>query len=502
MNTALRRTVLTFAAVALTPVLAFVLEPQYALAATLLMLIIFIGLGWVDSRRLQRLRRDTAVKQAAAEMLRTRAVRSGETRDAARMRRIHEALEGGFPDSAAREAQELAADTEIPIADRYALLQSLAAWQVEHDHSLQAAPERSAFDIVFVTHAGMPGGGTAANAAEIAICRDLGLTVGLLHHPVYAEHPNAPVHPRIEALIDGESVRRIGVGSAPEAVECALAVVRPPVVMMHPLERRPAITAGRTAVIADRTPLLSYGPEGPGESVWDVATVERHLADWLGPHTWYAGDPLVQAVLREHHAEEIADLDLAAEPWEQVIEIDQWRLDGRRAPDGRIRIGRHTRDHRLQWPEDSRTLLECYPERDPFEVHVLGGAEAPARLLDGLPGNWTVHPADAMPAKDFLAQIDVMAYFTAVEGGESFGRAPLEAMAAGVPVLMDRRFEPAFGPAALYCAPGEVGAAAERLAADPAAYAAQQAAAWSHLADRFSAKALMDRLPLSAPGPT
>jgi hypothetical protein len=499
MSTALRRIVLTFAVVAATPILAFVIEPKYALAATVVVLVVLIGLGWVDVLRLQRLRRDIAVKQAAGRMLRSRAVRSGETRDAARMRRIHEALEGGFPDSAAREAQELAEDTEIPIADRYALLKSLGAWQVEHDRSRLAAPSRTSCDIVFVTHGGMPGGGTAVNAAEISICRDLGLTVGLLHHPVYAEHPNAPVHPRIEALIDGESVRRIGFD---DEVECALAVVRPPVVLMHPLERRPAITAGRTAVIADRTPFISYGPEGPGDAVWDIATVERHVTDWLGPHTWYAAGPLVNAALREHHAEEIADLDLAAEPWEEVIEIDQWRLDGRRVPDGRIRIGRHTRDHRLKWPEDPRTLLECYPERDPFEIHVLGGAEAPARLLDGLPGNWTVHPVDAMPAKDFLAQIDVMAYFTATDGSEAFGRAPLEAMAAGVPVLMDRRFEPAFGPAALYCEPGEVGAAAERLAADPAAYAAQQAAAWSHLADRFSAKSLMDRLPLGAPGPT
>jgi hypothetical protein len=494
VNTALR-IVLIFALVAATPVLAFFLEPQYALAASGLALIILIGLCWEDAVRLQGVRRDTAAKQDAAERLRSRAARSGVTRDAARMRRIQDALEGGFPDSAVREAQDLAADTDIPIADRYALLQSLAAWQTEHERSGFAPRRRTAFDIVFVTHAGQPGGGTAANAAEIAICRDLGLTVGLLHHPVYEQHPNAPVHPRIEALIDGESVRRIGFE---EEVECALAVVRPPVVLMHPLERRPAITAGRVAAIADRTPFTSYGPGGSSEPVWDIATVERHLTDWLGPHTWYAAGPLVHAALQGHHAAEIADLDLASEPWEEVVEIDQWRLEGRRVPDGRVRIGRHTRDHRLKWPEDPQRLLECYPERDPFEIHVLGGAEAPARLLDGLPENWTVHPFDALPAKDFLAQIDVMAYFTASGGSEASGRAPLEAMAAGVPVIMDRRFEPAFGPAALYCEPGEVGSAAELLVADPAAYTAQQAAAWSHLADRFSAKSLMDRLPLPA----
>jgi hypothetical protein len=63
---------------------------------------------------------------------------------------------------------------------------------------------------------------------------------------------------------------------------------------------------------------------------------------------------------------------------------------------------------------------------------------------------------------------------------------------------MDRRFEPTFGPAAVYCEPDQVAAVAERLTADPGAYEAQQAAAWSHVADHFSGKALMDRLPLPA----
>jgi hypothetical protein len=483
-----RRTAVAFAAAAATlPLL--VLDPLYAALAAGLVLIVLIGLNWGTVLRIRLLRRDISAKRTAAER-----VRPLDDADP-RLRRIFEALNGGFPQSAMREVRAVARNTRIPIGDRYAVLQAVAAWQTEHEKTRRSEPERSAFDVVFIV-GGEPGG-AAASAAQIAVCRDLGLSVGVLHHPVYRAHPNPPLPRRIQALVDGGSVRRIGLD---DEVECALAVVRSPLALMHPLERRPRIAAGRTAVVADRTPFKRYGEAGPRDQVWSVEAVARHVKDWLGEHTWYAGGPLVQAVLREHHAEAFADLDLAAEPWGEVVEVDQWRLDGRRVPDGSVRIGRAAADHGLKWPEEREVLLECYPDREPFEIHVLGGAEAPARLLGGLPENWTVHmPApDVLGTREFLAAIDVMVCFTEADAMGACDRAPLEAMAAGVPVIMDRRFAPAFGPAAVYCEPGEVAAVAERLAGDAAAYAGQQAVAWAHLADRFSAKALMDRLPLAA----
>ncbi|WP_205328450.1 glycosyltransferase [Glycomyces sp. YM15] len=491
-----RRIVVAFGTAAATMALPFVLDPPYALAAAGLALVVLIGFGRRTAVRLRRLGRDIAAKQSAADLFGARAEQalpceSGERR----AQRVFEALDGGFPVSAVREAREIASDQRIPLADRLALLRAVEAWQMEAERSRVSPPERVAFDVVLVSHLGLPGDAAAATIAKIEACRDLGLTIGLLHHPVHRWHPNAPIGPEVEALIDGEQVRAIGLD---QEVECALAVVRTPVALMFPLERRPRVTAGRTVVIADQTPFESYGAQSFREKAWDLGTVDRHVTDWLGEHTWYAGGPLVRAALLEHHAEELAGLDLAPEPWNDVIEIDRWRLDARRVPDGRIRIGRHARDHRLQWPDQPKTLLECYPDREPFEIHVLGGAEAPARLLKGLPENWTVHPFDALAPKAFLAEVDVMAFFAAADGAAAFGRAPLEAMAAGVPVIMDRRLEPAYGPAAVYCDPGEVASVAEALTADPDAYAAQQAAAWSHLADRFSVKALMDRLPLAA----
>ena len=484
-------------AAALVAAAPFALAPLPAMACAGLALLVFAALGSRVAVRLKRVRRDIAAKQAAAAHLQdlVRNAPATETGDDHRIRRVHEALAGGFPDSAVEEARTVASLTKIPVADRLALLRSVAAWQLDDDRSRPSETGRSVFDIVFVSHFGLPGGTTSANVAEIEICRENGLKVGLLHHPVYAWHPNAPLNPRIEEVIDGGSVNLIGLD---EEVECELAIVRLPIVLMKPLERRPKVTAAHTAVLINQTPFKFYGEEGPREQAWDIATAARHVTDWLGPATWYAGGPRVLATLTEHHAEEIAELDLAPAPWNEVIAVDEWRTD-RRVPDGRIRIGRHSRDHKLKWPEDRRTMLQCYPDRDRFEIHVLGGAETPTRILEHLPANWTVYPFGSLSAKDFLAQIDVMAYFIASDGMEAFGRAPLEAMAAGVPVIMDRQFEPTFGPAAIYCEPAEVASVAERLTSDPDAYSAQQTRAWNHLAQHFSGKALVERLSRCAP---
>src|SRR5690606_5258304 len=344
--------------------------------------------------------------------------------------RVREALEGGFPDSAVEEAAVVAERTRIPAAVRLDLLQAVVEWHAE-DERRPRVSKRSSFDVVFISHFGLSGGNTSANVADIRVCRDQGLTIGLLHHPVYQWGPDAPIDSRVAELVDGASVRVIGLD---EEVACDVAVVRLPTALMRPLERRPAISAGHTVVIANQTPFKFYGPDGPREPVWDVATVDENIGAWLGRPTWYAGGPLVHAVLTGHHAEEVARVDLAPAPWNESIDIDDWRLAGRRAPDGRIRIGRHSRDHRLKWPEDPETLLQCYPDRDPFDIRVLGGAEVPTRVLAGLPANWTVAPFGSLTPREFLAEIDLMVYFIAADGLEAFGRAPLEAMAAGVPV--------------------------------------------------------------------
>jgi hypothetical protein len=408
-----------------------------------------------------------------------------------RIAKAREALVGGFPESALAIAKEVAADAGVPVDRRMDLMRTVLDWYRDDERARREGPRRSRLDVVLVSHFGLPGGNTSAIEADIQAFLELGLSVGLVHHPVFDWRIDAPVSERVRRLVDGERVRLLG---PHDEVECDLAVVRLPTVLAKPLESRPTVRARRTAVIANQTPYRFYGPEGPREQAWDIAAVEAGLTAWLGPHRWYAGGPAVQRVLERHHADAFAGLDLAAEPWNECIDAARWRREGRRAGDGRVRIGRHSRDHKVKWPEHAAVLRQAYPEADGFEIHVLGGADTPRRLLGRLPSNWTVHQFGAVSSSEFLAGIDVFSYYIASDGAEAFGRAPLEAMAAGVPVIMDEVFEPTFGDAALYRAPEDVESTARKLMDDPDWYAERQRAAWAFVEEHCSPRSLAERL--------
>jgi glycosyltransferase involved in cell wall biosynthesis len=459
-------------------------------AAVVAALAVTAGVFWT---RLRRGAADMRARERAAALL------GGLAEDAPslgavtfehRARKVRDALYGGYPDTAVDEADRLAKNTALPMDERIALLQEVLAWHREERET--AGDGRSLeFDVVIVSHFGLPGGNTSANAAEILAYRDAGLRVGLLQHPVFRWGASTPISDKIEPLIDSDRVVRI---EANDRVHCSLAIVRLPTVLLKPLEHRPALAADAVAIIANQTPFKFYGPEGPSEAAWDIATVEANLSDWLGDHTWYGAGPTVIETLLEYHAEEVADLKLSTDAWFECIDVGRWTLDAPRSADGTVRIGRHSRDHKLKWPEDPRTLMQCYPDAEPFEIHVLGGAEHPRRILGALPGNWVEHEFNAMDSRTFLSQIDVLVYFISSEGKEAFGRAPLEAMAAGVPVVMDRVFEATFGPAAVYCAPEEVAATVATLVEDPQAYREQRERALEYVRRHFSEEALIRRV--------
>ena len=77
---------------------------------------------------------------------------------------------------------------------------------------------------------------------------------------------------------------------------------------------------------------------------------------------------------------------------------------------------------------------------------------------------------------DYLAGLDVFVYFPDPTLEEAFGRAILEAMAAGVPTILPERFQPVFGDASLYGRPEDVRGMVESLMADADRYEARSRA--------------------------
>ncbi|MCC3762512.1 glycosyltransferase [Glycomyces sp. TRM65418] len=399
-------------------------------------------------------------------------------------------LEHGFSSEAVPELRRLIGDgTEAP-ATRLAAGAVLLDWQ-RRRRTARAEAVKVECDIVIVSHFALPGGNATAVAEEVGAFRDAGLRVGLLHHPVFHWDVSRPLNPKIASLVDGDRVRMIG---AWDAVSCALRIVRLPTVLLRRRDDMPDIDAARTVLVVNQTPFKFYGPDGGVEEAWDVARVHASLTEWVGPCTWHPVGPMVREALLEHHGAELEGVRLSDEDWHECLDPARWRGADRPAPDGRIRIGRHARDHPLKWPETAEGLLASYPSDEDFEVRVLGGADTVAERLGNLPSNWTVLPFGATDAPEFLRSLDVFVYFIADEGREAFGIAPLEAMASGVPVVMDRRFEPLFGEAAVYCEPQEVAATVRALARDPRVYAAQRERAYAVVEDRFSHEALLRRV--------
>src|SRR5699024_12573156 len=152
-------------------------------------------------------------------------------------------------------------------------------------------------------------------------------------------------------------------------------------------------------------------------------------------------------------AEELRGVRLTVESWVTIVDLPAWHRSGRRAPDGKLRIGRHSRDYSTKWPETPELLSAMYPEEDGYEIHVLGGARTAAEVRGALPLNWVVHPLHGLSTREFLHGLDVYGYYTNSAYVEAFGRAPLEAMAAGVPTILPPCFRDLFGEAALDAVP-------------------------------------------------
>jgi hypothetical protein len=401
-------------------------------------------------------------------------------------------LHHGFSTSAIEPLLRSARNPAHPPEYRLQVLQELDAWFQEDERARLAGVHRDV-DVLIVSHLGLPGGNTSANVADIGALTRAGLRVGLLHHPVYRWDVTAPVNPKIDALVDGDAVVLVG---AHDTVRCDLTVVRLPTIMGRLLDDLPAIDTGRTVLLVNQVPFTYYDADGGRREQWDPQAVHATLQGWLGDHTWYPIGPEVRATLERHHGDALDGIDIADEYWYEIIEVGDWLRSGSRPGlrEDAVRIGRHTRDAPLKWPQTPERLLACYPASPEFAVHLLGGAETPRGMLGSLPDNWVDHPFGSLPARDFLHGLDFLVYFIADDCVEAFGRSPLEAMAAGVPCIMDPRFEPLFGEAAVYCPPQEVASVIRKILDEPGAYEAQVARALRKIEADFSPAALVGRV--------
>ncbi|MFO7974174.1 MAG: glycosyltransferase [Candidatus Hydrogenedentota bacterium] len=316
-------------------------------------------------------------------------------------------------------------------------------------HSLPTQVDH--LDVIIATDFRLTGGTITSTLEEIRAQKALGIQTGLIPIARYDLNPKTAWNPKLLEMIDGQSVHLLTYG---QEVTCDLLVVRHPPVLQEHQCFLPTVNAIDVVVVVNQAPFRDYRDQG--SRLYSPGRCQQNLERLFtfGRAVWHPIGPAVRSAFLEH-PEDLKGIEVADDDWVNIIDVEKFRVPDRKRGSRPV-IGRHSRDQYVKWPDSREELLKIYPDREPFEVKILGGAETPKRFLGRLPKNWTVYPFDSMGVTQFLAEIDICVYFTHPGLVEAFGRTPLEAMAAGVPVILPEEFRQLFREAALYATPEEV----------------------------------------------
>jgi hypothetical protein len=353
-------------------------------------------------------------------------------------------------------------------------------WAPYHAAVARGDQRQRRFDAVFCLDWRPFGGPQKSAIEEIKALREEGKSVAVMHleswrHMTTEDRPMCePIQRMInDGTVEDGAVEQVLVT---DDVVCGLLVLRYPPILQFRSGERSSVRPERMVVLANQAPAerdgsdVRYDPDGCHANATDMFGVEP---------LWVPQGPQVREALAGFGA--LADFDMPGIL--DTADIHPARTGFRsKLPV----VGRHSRDDWTKWPAREDLPL-VYPGDGRWDVRVMGGVKSVAKIIgEPVPSEWTCYGFNETDVDSFLYQLDFWIYFPHPKQYEAFGRAVLEALAAGCVTVLPPRFEPVFGDAALYCEPSEVVELVDGLYADPERFLARSALAQQRVRERFS----------------
>jgi len=315
---------------------------------------------------------------------------------------------------------------------------------------IRAQRGQTEVDLLLIGNWNMRGGTFHSARNMAAAAKADGLSVGFFHYPSYDLEVTKPIRAEFREFLWSEGFKMVVAG---EEVKARTVIFTYPPVLNEKIDLFPRISHERVFVVVNQ---MGERNISKTDVAYDPLKVRQNLIDLVGTEGEWA--PISNRV-REIMLADTRYPAPTADTWTPMTDIRKvdissalWRGDER----GRPRIGRHGRDHVLKWPSRREDIYNAYCVDKDCDIHFLGGAKHALKLLGSTPQNWRVDPFGSLDVDEFLSGLDFFLHFPDEDYIEEFGRAPMEAMAAGVPVILPPVFKSVFGEAAIYAEPVEV----------------------------------------------
>jgi glycosyltransferase involved in cell wall biosynthesis len=350
-------------------------------------------------------------------------------------------------------------------------------WAPYHAAVARSEQRQRRFDVVFCLDWRPFGGPQKSTIEEIKALKAEGMSIAVMHLESWRHMhvDDKPMSEPFQRLVNDGVVEQVLVT---DDVVCELLVLRYPPILQFRSGERSSVRPKRMVVLANQAPHERDG----SDTRYIPDACHANATDMFGVEPlWVPQGPQVREALRELTATSLADFDMPGIL--DAADIAPARTGFRSLMPV---VGRHSRDDWTKWPTAADLPL-VYPGDGRWDVRVMGGASAVAALTgEDPPSAWTCYGFNETDVDSFLYQLDFWVYFPHPQQYEAFGRAVLEALAAGCVVVLPPRFEATFGDAALYCEPSEVVGLVDGLYADLERFLAHSALAQQRVRERFS----------------